>query len=74
VEPLDAKRGKKNEIESIFSVPTGSGKTAQGGYRYKHCFASYVHLHFGSNPTMAEGWVEAIRNRVHKSTGQKLVI
>ena len=57
---------KKNEIESIFSVPTGSGKTAQGGYRYKHCFASYVHLHFGSNPTMAERWVEAIRNRVQK--------
>jgi len=31
-----------------------------------NCVANYAHLHFGFIPTMVEGWVEAIRNRVHK--------
>jgi cobyrinic acid a,c-diamide synthase len=29
------------------------------GYRYKQCMASYVHLHFGSNPTWAANLVAA---------------
>ena len=31
------------------------------GYRYKNCLGSYVHLHFGSNPEFARGFVAACR-------------
>jgi cobyrinic acid a,c-diamide synthase len=32
------------------------------GYVYKNCLASYIHLHFGSNPGMADTFVESCRN------------
>ncbi len=31
------------------------------GYSYKNCLASYVHLHFGSSPGMAESFVASCR-------------
>jgi len=31
------------------------------GYLYKRCLASYIHLHFGSNPEFASSLVEAAR-------------
>lgn len=30
------------------------------GYQYKNCIASYIHLHFGSNPQLAHNFVEFI--------------
>jgi len=31
------------------------------GYRYRNCLASYIHLHFGSNPEIAPTLVAACR-------------
>jgi cobyrinic acid a,c-diamide synthase len=33
------------------------------GFRYKNCLASYVHLHFGSNPEFARSFVAACRGK-----------
>jgi cobyrinic acid a,c-diamide synthase len=41
-------------ITPLYRVQYGaSTDTQRTGYRYKHCLASYVHIHFGSNPTWA---------------------
>ena len=53
---------KSNQIENIYSVSIRTGRKMEEGYYYKHCLASYIHLHFGSNPALAEGLVEACRS------------
>jgi cobyrinic acid a,c-diamide synthase len=40
------------------------------GYRYRNCLASYVHLHFGSNPVLAPAFVASCRN--YQSTRSNL--
>jgi cobyrinic acid a,c-diamide synthase len=41
-------------IAEIYSVENGSGQALQReGYRYKQTLASYIHIHFGSNPAIA---------------------
>ncbi len=37
------------------------------GYRLRNCLASYVHLHFGSNPAIAPAFVAACRK--HRNSG-----
>lgn len=32
------------------------------GYRHRNCLASYIHVHFGSNPGIAPAFAEACRN------------
>lgn len=45
-------------ITPLYRVRHGAGTDSQRlGYRYKQCMASYVHLHFGSNPTWAASLV-----------------
>jgi cobyrinic acid a,c-diamide synthase len=39
----------------------GCGPEAEG-YRFRNCLASYVHLHFGSNPSIAPAVVAACRS------------
>ena len=52
--------GKK--IQTAYYME-GPGKTKiSEGYHYKNCLGSYVHLHFGSNPEFARGFVAACRN------------
>ena len=47
-------------ITPLYRVQHGAGTDSRRiGYRYKQCMASYVHLHFGSNPTWAAGLVTA---------------
>ena len=47
-------------ITPLYRVKQGAGTdTRRVGYRYKQCMASYVHLHFGSNPTWAASLVAA---------------
>lgn len=51
--------GKK--IQTVY-VMEGPGKTkVREGYHYRNCLGSYVHLHFGSNPEFAQGFVAACR-------------
>lgn len=38
---------------NVYSVDRGGA-----GYLYKNCLASYIHLHFGSNPLIAENFVQ----------------
>jgi cobyrinic acid a,c-diamide synthase len=49
--------GKK--IETVYSMEGSDHKKISEGYRYKNCLGSYVHLHFGSNPEFARGFVAA---------------
>lgn len=48
-------------IERLYQVNKGHSDLGTEGYRYKNCVASYIHLHFGSNPGMAEAFVESCR-------------
>ena len=48
------------EIESVYRIrKRHNDKPRSEGYLYKRCLASYVHLHFGSNPQFAAALVEA---------------
>lgn len=47
-------------IQAVYRVrkrPSDSPRPE--GYCYKRCLASYIHLHFGSNPAVAQGLVAA---------------
>ena len=41
-------------------VPAYILEKGDSGYHYKNCIASYIHLHFGSNPELAHNFVEFI--------------
>ncbi len=49
------------EVERLYQVRKGQSDLGVEGYRYKNCLASYIHLHFGSNPSVAESFVESCR-------------
>jgi cobyrinic acid a,c-diamide synthase len=39
------------------------------GYQYHNVLASYVHLHFGSNPKVAQSFVDHLRQTKHQLSG-----
>jgi len=48
-----------DSIKRIYRV-TRQGRELPGeGYSYRNCLASYIHLHFGSNPAIAPAFVAA---------------
>ena len=49
------------EIERCYRVRRQGVDLGAEGYRYRNCLASYVHLHFGSNPGLAPAFVAACR-------------
>jgi cobyrinic acid a,c-diamide synthase len=52
-------------ITPLYRVQYGNGTDSwRMGYRYKQCMASYVHLHFGSNPTWAASLVAAASQHI----------
>jgi cobyrinic acid a,c-diamide synthase len=55
--------GAKN-IDAAYSVKGTQGTAPCAGFRYRNCLAGYVHLHFGSNPEFARGFVAACRDAV----------
>jgi len=46
------------KIETVYKLGKGRAATNEG-YLYKQTLASYMHLHFRSNPEFARGFVEA---------------
>lgn len=49
------------EVCRFYRVSKGEKSLGLEGYGYKNCVASYIHLHFGSNPGVAESFVESCR-------------
>jgi cobyrinic acid a,c-diamide synthase len=49
------------QIERLYRVRKQGYDLGTEGYRYKNCLASYIHLHFGSNPGLAAAFVESCR-------------
>lgn len=53
---LDRDRG---DVPSYAYMATGRLGTKADGWSSRNLVASYVHVHFGSNPQLAERWLEA---------------
>ena len=49
------------EFKRVYQVRKGHADLGAEGYVYRNCLASYIHLHFGSNPTMAGSFVANCR-------------
>ena len=47
------------EVERLYRVRRNGSELGLEGYRYRNCLASYIHLHFGSCPEMAEAFVKS---------------
>ena len=51
-------------VDKVFEARRpGSGESAREGFVYRNTLASYVHLHFASNPDFARGFVERCSSR-----------
>jgi cobyrinic acid a,c-diamide synthase len=48
-----------DDIKRIYRVTRQGRELGGEGYRYRNCLASYIHLHFGSNPAIAPTFVAA---------------
>lgn len=54
---------KGQDLACSYFVKNGSGDTLPTeGYSYKKTLASYIHLHFGSNPTIAKAFINSCRD------------
>jgi cobyrinic acid a,c-diamide synthase len=49
------------QVERLFRVRKGQHDLGTEGYRYRNCLATYMHLHFGSNPALAPAFVASCR-------------
>jgi cobyrinic acid a,c-diamide synthase len=50
------------DLPRLYRLTARQGTEAPAeGYCRNHILASYVHLHFGSNPEVARNWVEHCR-------------
>ncbi len=49
------------EVARLYRVSRQGKELGYEGYRYRNCLASYVHLHFGSNPAVAAHFVASCR-------------
>ncbi|MBT1075282.1 cobyrinate a,c-diamide synthase [Geobacter grbiciae] len=55
------------EVERLYRVRRAGIDLGTEGYRHRNCLASYVHIHFGSCPDMAEAFVNHCRNYAQRS-------
>jgi cobyrinic acid a,c-diamide synthase len=53
--------GMPATVERRYRVSRRGDSLGEEGYRYRNCLASYLHLHFGSNPTLAPSFVAACK-------------
>jgi cobyrinic acid a,c-diamide synthase len=57
---IDGTGRSETPIQTLYTVRKGQDAASRSeGYCYKRCVASYVHLHFGSNPAFAAAFVAA---------------
>ncbi|MBI5633461.1 MAG: cobyrinate a,c-diamide synthase [Nitrospirae bacterium] len=55
--------GQDQGIARSYSVKNGSGDSLSAeGFTYKRTLASYIHLHFGSNQTIAEAFIYSCKD------------
>jgi len=47
-----------DEVQRSYSIQSRLGHSQMEGYKIGNCLASYVHLHFLSNPRFAERWLD----------------
>ncbi|MGD0229852.1 MAG: cobyrinate a,c-diamide synthase [Syntrophorhabdales bacterium] len=48
--------------ERVYAVTDGSGADlAPEGYQYRNTLGSYIHVHFGSNPAVAQGFIDFVK-------------
>jgi cobyrinic acid a,c-diamide synthase len=57
-----------DEVERVYRVSKQGMPLGTEGYRYKNCLGSYVHLHFGSSPGLAESIVGHCRKYRERSS------
>lgn len=51
------------EAFGVYSLKNSSGESLYSeGYKFKNVLASYVHIHFGSNPTIAGNFIKFVRS------------
>ena len=51
-------------FSEAYSVRDSSGKaTGSEGYRFRNTLASYIHIHFGSNPALSGNFVRFAKER-----------
>lgn len=50
-----------SKVRRTYAVRKHGVSMGDEGFRFKNCLASYIHLHFGSNPEMAEHFVASCR-------------
>jgi cobyrinic acid a,c-diamide synthase len=51
------------EVERCYQVSRQGVTLGTEGYRIRNCLASYIHLHFGSNPDIARTFVAACKGQ-----------
>ncbi len=58
-------------LDTVYSVSGHATEKGEEGYLYRQTLASYIHLHFGSNPDFAANFVSSCRKWVNKKRGSK---
>jgi len=57
-------KGGRGGFSEVYSVKDSNGKTTGNeGYRFRNTLASYIHIHFGSNPAVAGNFVHCAKER-----------
>jgi cobyrinic acid a,c-diamide synthase len=60
----EIKESSNTGLSSQYKVKDGSGQNIQDeGYKFKNTLASYIHIHFGSNPDIAGNFIDFIREK-----------
>ena len=50
-----------SSVERIYRASRRGEQLGLEGYCHRRCLASYIHLHFGSNPALADSFVQACK-------------
>jgi cobyrinic acid a,c-diamide synthase len=51
-----------SDVERLYRVSKKGQPLGEEGYRYRNCLASYIHLHFGGTPEIADRFVASCKN------------